>query len=265
MSPAVASSGSAAEKVAELQARIRGMQRTRVDSHGLPTAPEIASLLGGPLRAGSAYSVPDSVALATAMMAAPSAAGVWCAVVGMPSFGVEAAAAAGVDLERLVFVPDPGDQWLTVTAAVADVVGVVVAVPPARVAPAEVSRLGARLRGKGSTLIALGDWPQSEATLRVSGSEWVGLDAGSGHLQARRVTVTVNARAGAGRPRSASLFLPDADGRLRRAERVPAAWQSPASVPLREQSPASVPLREQSPAAHDVHEPQVAPLRALVS
>jgi hypothetical protein len=256
MSPAVASSGSAAEKVAELQARIRGMQRTRVDSHGLPTAPEIASLLGGPLRAGSAYSVPDSVALATAMMAAPSAAGVWCAVVGMPSFGV--AAAAGVDLERLVFVPDPGDQWLTVTAAVADVVGVVVAVPPARVAPAEVSRLGARLRGKGSTLIALGDWPQSEATLRVSGSEWVGLDAGSGHLQARRVTVTVNARAGAGRPRSASLFLPDADGRLRRAERVPAAWQTPAVVPPREQRP-------ETHESHELHDPQVAPLRALVS
>ncbi|MET0843130.1 MAG: hypothetical protein ABWY23_04735, partial [Mycetocola sp.] len=48
----------AASQVAELQARIRGMQRTRIDSHGLPTSPGIAELLpGGVLRAGAAYSV----------------------------------------------------------------------------------------------------------------------------------------------------------------------------------------------------------------
>jgi len=41
-------------------------------------------------------------------------------VVGVPEFGVEAASSFGIDLERLVLVPNPGDQWLAVTAAIAD-------------------------------------------------------------------------------------------------------------------------------------------------
>ena len=43
---------------------------------------------------------------------------------GVPEFGVEAAAQHGVDLERLVLVPRPGDQWMAVTAAIADIMGV---------------------------------------------------------------------------------------------------------------------------------------------
>ncbi|WP_411719966.1 hypothetical protein [Mycetocola sp.] len=208
----------AASQVAELQARIRGMQRTRIDSHGLPTAPGIAQLLpGGVLRAGAAYSVHESTSLALALLAGPSAAGAWCGVVGLPALGVEAAAAAGIDLDRLVLVPEPGQQWLQVTAALADVVTVVLARPPASLSAAEVARLGSRLRQRGSTLIALGEWPQSEATLRVSDDRWMGLGDGHGYLAARRVTVSVTGRTLTGKPRRKQLWLPDTEQVIRSA------------------------------------------------
>ena len=198
-----------AETVQELQARIRNMQGTRLDTRSLPTHPAIASLLpGGGLKQGAAYSVERSATLLMALLAGPSAAGSWCGVVGMPEFGVEAASHYGIDLERLVLVPHPGDQWLQVTAAIADVLTVVVTRPPRQASGSSISRLAARLRQRGSTLIVLGPWPQTDAMLSITHSEWSGIGDGFGHLAAREVTVTVSTRAGV-RPRSAKLWLPD--------------------------------------------------------
>src|ERR1700712_2289372 len=79
--------------VEELQARIRGMQATTLDTRLIPTVPAIGGLPpGGGLKQGATYAVERSFALVMAMLAGPSAAGSWCAVVGMPEFGVEAAA-----------------------------------------------------------------------------------------------------------------------------------------------------------------------------
>lgn len=209
-SGAVADARASLDRILELQSRIRGMQETTLDTRALPTVPALAPLLpGGALRAGSSYAVHRSSLLAMAMLAGPSAAGSWCAVVGIPSFGAEAAARLGIDLDRLVLVPDPGDQWLGVTAAMADVVTVVLTRSPGRVSPGDLSRLSARLRQRGAALVVLGDWPQSEATLRVSGASWEGIGQGHGHLSARQVTVTSEIR-GIGRPVSVPLWLPDA-------------------------------------------------------
>lgn len=203
--------------VLELQARIKQMQSTTLDSRLIPTHPAFAGLLpGGGLKEGVVYSVEPSAALVMALLAGPSAAGTWCAVVGMPEFGAEAARRFGIDLERLVLIPHPGDQWLTVTAALTDVLGVVVTRPPAPqknrnlASDSSVSRLGARLRERGSTLLVLGAWPQSEAMLSLSESTWSGVGQGNGHLSARQATVTVSSRSG--RPRSARLWLPDMSG-----------------------------------------------------
>jgi hypothetical protein len=195
--------------VEELQARIRGMQATTLDTRLIPTVPAIGRLLpGGGLKQGATYAVERSLALVMALLAGPSAAGSWCAVVGMPEFGVEAAAGFGIDLERLVLVPHPGEQWLTVTAAVADVVGVIVTRPPKHATETSIARLTARLRQRGATLIVLGSWPQTEAMLSLADSTWSGIGTGHGHLSARQVTVTVTSRTSA-RPRSARLWLPD--------------------------------------------------------
>lgn len=198
-----------AESIKGLQARIRQMQATKLDAPTIPTHPAIAGLLpGGGLKQGVAYSVDRSATLLMALLATPSAAGSWCGVVGVPEFGVEAAASFGIDLGRLVLVPHPGDRWLAVTAAVADVLGVVVTRPPRRASDTSISRLTARLRQRGTTLLVLGPWPHSEAMLSLSESNWSGIGQGNGHLSARQVTVTVTSRAGGG-PRSARLWLPD--------------------------------------------------------
>jgi hypothetical protein len=216
----VPAAGAAAqlEDVRRLQARIRAMQAVKLDTRRIPTHPALAGLLpGGSLRQGSAYSIEGSTTLLMALVAGPSAAGAWCGVVGVPEFGAEAAASYGIDLERLILVPTPGDRWLGVIAAVADVLSVVVTRPPERVGNANVARLAARLRQRGATLLVLGDWPQSEAVLRISHSTWSGIGNGHGYLTARQVTVTAMARTG-GRARTARLWLPDGQERFRRVE-----------------------------------------------
>lgn len=217
-SPAVAPS------VLELQERIRSMQASKLDSRLVPTHPAIAGLLpGGGLKQGSTYSLDHSATLMMALLAGPSKAGSWCGVVGVPEFGVEAASSFGIDLDRLVLVPSPGDQWLAVTAAIADVMGVVVVRPPKRASDGNLARLAGRLRQRGSTLIVLGSWPQTEAMISLSQSEWSGIGDGYGHLTARQVTVTVTTRLG-GRPRSARLWLPDPELQF-------AAVDAPVGVP----------------------------------
>ncbi|ROS35253.1 hypothetical protein [Curtobacterium sp. PhB78] len=212
----------ALDRITSLRSRVTDMESTRVDTAGLPTASALEPLLpGGAIRVGGTYAVPESVLLAITMLQAASASGAWCAVVGVPSFGIEAAAAAGIDLERLVLVPDPGDQWLAVTAAMADVAQIVLTRPLGRVVPGDVARLSARLRQRGGALVALGSWPGADVTLRITSSVWSGIGQGHGHLTERRATVTATGRAGAVRPTSAELLLPAADGTVRTATPVP--------------------------------------------
>lgn len=204
--------------ISELQARIRRMQRSKLDSRELPTHPALADLLpGGALAAGSAYAVEHSTLLALSLLQGPSAAGAWCAVVGMPDLGVAAAAGLGIDLERLVLVPHPGDQWLSVVSALVDVVSVVLVRPPARadgavrIGDAAASKLGSRLRQREAVLVSMGDWPRSDARLTITDSDWAGIGAGFGHLTARQVTVSSSARAWQGRAKSRRLWLPGPD------------------------------------------------------
>ena len=208
------------------------MQPTRLETRSLQTDPELAALLpGGALRTGVAYSVAGSTALVMALLGAPSAAGAWCGVIGIPDFGVEAASQFGIDLERLVLVPHPGDQWLTVAAAVIDVLNIVVMKSPPRIAASDVARLSARLRQREATLIVLGDWPQVEAALRVAHTDWEGVGDGYGCLSGRYLTVSSTARGAGGRPCSAVLWVPDRPSQERAASwdaSVP--WEAEASL-----------------------------------
>lgn len=191
------------------------MQGTAV-SHSLPTLPALRSLVQ--LRTGASYAV-DSPVLAMALMAGPSAAGSWCGVVGVPDFGIEAAAALGVDPDRTILVPEPGENWLHVAAAMIDVLTVVVVQPPGgtgAVSQHQAARLGSRLRQREAVLIALGDWPRCEARLRTRQTRWSGIGQGHGHLSARRVRV-VSGRVGSPSA-EAELWLPDAEAQVRVVE-----------------------------------------------
>lgn len=206
------------EVIRDLQARIRRMQRSKLDSRELPTDPALADLLpGGALAAGGSYAVTGSTTLALGMLQAPSAAGAWCAVVGMPDLGIEAAAGLGVDLDRLVLVPHPGEQWLSVVSALVDVVSVVVVRPPVRdgrvrITEGTASKLASRLRQREAVLISVGDWPRADARLSVTSSSWAGIGSGFGHLTGRQATVASSSPHG--RAVSRRLWLPGPDQRL---------------------------------------------------
>lgn len=211
------------DTVQALQARIDSLQRTRLDTRLLPTHEALADLLpAGGLQEGAVYTLSPSSALTMALLAGPSAAGAWCGVVGMPEFGIEAAEAMGIDLDRLVLVPHPGDQWLTVTAAIADALSVIVVRPGRAASDGAIAKLAGRVRERGSTLLVAGAWPQAEAMISITGSRWSGLGDGHGYLSEREVTITVSSRRSP-RPRSGRLLLPDGELGIRRLDRADAA------------------------------------------
>ncbi|NYE96015.1 hypothetical protein FHU41_002265 [Psychromicrobium silvestre] len=193
--PEPSGKGNTGQTVQELQSRIHSAQGSRLDSRTLPTHPELRTLLpGGALQAGGIYTVSGSKTLSMAMLAGPSSEGAWCAVLGLPDFNVEAAAHFGIELERLILVPNPGEQWLNVAAALVDIVEVLLLNAPARASAGQAARLGARLRQREAVLISHGPWSPADAELRVVGNSWLGLGEGHGHLQGRGVTVAADWR-----------------------------------------------------------------------
>lgn len=208
----LATARSAEEKLAsiqELRQRVHRMQGTAT-AQPLPTHPALAGLIQ--LQTGASYAV-SSPALAMLAMAGPSGSGAWSAVIGVRDFGLQAAAEYGVDLERTVLVPEPGDAWLEVAAALADVLQVVVIRPPGPVTQHQAARLAPRLRQHDALLIAVGDWPRAEARLSLLRSRWTGIGRGHGRLTGRQARVVVESHTG--RTREADLLLPDDQQRIR--------------------------------------------------
>lgn len=195
-------------QIHDLQRRVQRMQGAAV-SRLLPSLPGLAQVMG--LRTGAAYGV-DSASLALALLAGPSQAGEWVAVVGATDLGYEAAAGFGVDLTRTIVVPRPGEHWLSVTAGLIDVVTVVLVKPPVAVTEHQAERLKSRLRQKDATLVCWGSWPRCEARMTLRSSTWSGMGQGHGRLRGRRVVVDV-VRGSAPR-RSVGLWLPGIDAEV---------------------------------------------------
>lgn len=226
-----------------LRAQVERVQGHRLDAPVLPADPALARLLpGGGLRPGSSYSLGASMSLLFALLAPPSRAGSWCGAVGMPGLGAEAAARIGVELSRLVLIADPGPRWLAVTSTVAEVLPVVAVRPPSRAKDADLARLAARLRDRGTVLLVQGPWPQAEAVIDVADPHWSGLGDGHGYLSERELTVTVSSRRFP-RPRRGRMLLPAPDGTVsvppgqapRPHEEAAAACEGPAREwPVRE-------------------------------
>ena len=186
----------------QLRERVAAMER-RPAAQPVPTLPGLADLV--PLQAGSTYSV-DSASLALALAAGASQAGEWVGFAGSTDFGVEAADELGIELSRTVLVPDPGDHWLEVTAALVDVLRVVVLRPPASVDERTAGILDSRLRTRSAVLVVQGDWPRVDARVSVEESRWTGPRSGTGRLRERRARVVV--RRGARPPQRAELIWP---------------------------------------------------------
>jgi hypothetical protein len=177
--------------VEQLRERVAAMER-RPAADRVPILPGLADVL--PLHAGATYAV-DSASLALAVAAGASQAGEWVGFAGYPDFGAEAAAELGIELSRTVLVPDPGEHWLEVTAALVDVLRVVVLRPPASVDERSAGILDSRLRNRSAVLVVHGRWPRVEAMLSTDESTWSGPAAGTGQLEQRRASVLVHRRA----------------------------------------------------------------------
>jgi hypothetical protein len=185
----------------------------------LPVVEALRPLLpGGSLRRGGTVALrgpwagegPTSLLLA--LLAQASSEGSWCAVVGQPHLGLVAAAEAGVAVQRLALVPQPGADWAEVTGALLDGLDIVVVAVPGGAAPQLASRLAAKARQRGAVLVGLGAWPGADVVLEVVRSTWQGLDRGIGRLRQREVEVVASGRGAAARTRRLQLWLPGPDG-----------------------------------------------------
>lgn len=189
----------------------------------LPALADLAP--GGGLARGSVVLVDGgrgAISLGLALVAGPSQAGAWTAVVGGADLGLAAADEMGLALERLALVaePPPG-EWASVVAALIGAVDVVM-VSPHRVRTADARRLAARARERGTILVQVpvggtgrapaGAGLEADLRLTVTEARWQGLGEGHGHLQARRLTVETGGRRRAARSRRIALWCPDATG-----------------------------------------------------
>jgi len=174
-------------------------------------------VVGGPDRGTHADRVADgSVSVALALLAAASAAGSWCALVGLAGLGAVAAHEFGIDLARLAVIPRPDAAWAEATALLIDGVDLVVLFPPFPPRHALARRLVARARERRSVLVVVPGrvgWPDPpDLRLSIGEARWEGAGTGEGYLARRWMTVTATGRRSAALPRHHQLWLPSAGG-----------------------------------------------------
>lgn len=183
--------------------------RMQADGY-LPVPTGLAAVLPWPgLARGRTVAVHGSTSLTLALLAEASRGGHWVALVGLPGLGVLAADQLGLDLDRVVLVPDPGPDGPTVLAALLDGVDIVVV---GDVALADVDRRGlsARARERAAVLVTTRPWPGAHAVVTVESSVWEGLGHGYGRLRSRRLTVHSAGRGAAVAGRRLEVVVPGA-------------------------------------------------------
>jgi hypothetical protein len=243
-----------------VSARLRELVPERQEEGLLPVLPALSGLFpgdglrrgcivavqGSPGWPGDPCAAPGPALLCTALAAGVSAAGAWCAAVGMPQLGTLAAAEAGVDVDRLLLVPDPGPRWPQAVAALLDGCDLVLLRPGALPSAQAARRLAAHVRRSRSALVVTttsSGWAGAHARLWAAYPRWVGIGAGHGRLRGRRVQVFASGRGGTP-ARARWCWLPSPNGCAAVAEpggadiskeasramaktRIPASWSQP--------------------------------------
>ena len=165
----------------------------------LPVPESLAALLPDGLPKGTVAVLSGARSLPVGMAAAVTAAGGHVAVVGLPDFGLLAAAEWGADLSRLAVIPDPGADPLEVAAVLMDGMDLVLLGLGGRRVPATRARaVVARARQRGCALLVIGgEWQGASMRMdaRVCGYEITAAGragepvAGRGRIGAVRVSV----------------------------------------------------------------------------
>lgn len=164
---------------------------------GVAVPGSVAPLLpGGVLPAGRVTAVSGSATLRVGLLAAATAAGARCAVVGWPELGVAAVAEQGGRLDCLALVPDPGPDPAAVVSVLLDGLDLVLLGPGvAPVAPSRARVLAGRVRAAGAVLLVGAGWPGAELTLAGRHCRYGGLGAGAGRLASVSTVVRCSGRA----------------------------------------------------------------------
>ena len=169
----------------------------------LPVPESLAAALPSGLPRGTVAVLSGARSLPVGIAAAVSAAGGYVAIVGLPDFGLLAAAEMGADLSRLAVIPQPGSDPVEVAAVLMDGMDLVLLGLAGRCVPATRARaVVARARQRGCTLlIAGGDWQGASMRMeaRVRGYEITagaaGIPvAGCGRIGGVRVSVRARGR-----------------------------------------------------------------------
>lgn len=169
----------------------------------LPVPEMLAAQLPNGLPKGTVAVLSGARSLPVGMAAAVTAGGGHAAVVGLPDFGLLAAAEMGADLSRLAVIPDPGADPVEVVAVLMDGMDLVVLGLAGRSVPATRARaVVARARQRGCTLLVTGgQWQGASMRMdaRVCGYEIAASRAGTpvagcGRVSAVRVTVRARGR-----------------------------------------------------------------------
>lgn len=159
-----------------------------------------------------------AMSCALALAAAPTQAGSWLGVVGVPQVGVAAARHLGVALERTVFVNLPQttssetrSDLIGALSALVDGVDLVIMARRlvTSFSPSVLRRLQARAQSRGAVLLVIGDPGAVPVDLRLSAraQSWQGIGSGHGHLRRRLVALELDGRR-CGRPRQHTVWLP---------------------------------------------------------
>ena len=157
----------------DLAARARPVSSASAQLLPLPT-PLVPLFADGALRRGATTLVTGvpgrgATTLALALLAAASTAAGWCGAVGLADPGVVAMAELGIDLRRVVFVPNPRAGWADAAAELLDGVDVVLVRPPGRARPTAARHLVARARERRVALVVLAEraaaWPEGPDTV----------------------------------------------------------------------------------------------------
>jgi len=177
----------------------------------------LAPLVDGGVDRGSTVTIEGigatSVALALAAALSP---GRWCVVVGLRELAPLGVLESGIDPGRCAFVEvGDGDRVAEVIAALVVAIDVVVVDARLTVRPAEVRRLGARVRERGGVVVVVhpdgghvgASW-SGDLAMTVRAGTWDGPGRGDGHLRSRSMMVDVTGRGRAARSRRRELSLP---------------------------------------------------------